>query len=47
MLSEFDDPVSEALCKSGAAAVPTVVVKDIAETVDVFVSESSTITYAL
>jgi hypothetical protein len=47
ILSEFDDPVSDALCKSGAAAVPTVVVIDIAETADVFVRESSTITYAL
>jgi hypothetical protein len=47
LLSEFDEPVSEALCRSGAAAVATVVVKDIAETDDVFTRESSVTTYAL
>ena len=47
ILSEFDEPESDALCRSGAPAVATVVVIAMRETAEVFESKSSTSTYAL
>jgi hypothetical protein len=47
ILSEFDEPESDALCRSGAPAVATVVVIAMRETAEVFERESSTSTYAL
>jgi hypothetical protein len=47
VLSEFDEPVSDAACKSGELEVGTVVVIAIIETDEEFAFPSSTITYAL